>query len=72
MDHDRIILDKIRSQNYPLSIDAAAAEVMVKCINIILSMVSEDDRILVRGEYDMVTSALCHPVADGDESNERF
>lgn len=56
-----LLLDVVRAQSYPLEITEACAEAMVVCIQRVMDFVPECDRVLVRGEYDAVTSALLHP-----------
>jgi hypothetical protein len=76
MDHqaeDRIdeLLREILHQGYPLEITQEAAMAMQTCIDRIMEMVPEDDRILVRREYSLATSALTHPVMPDADQPER-
>lgn len=65
------VLSELRQQNYPLWITQEAAGALAKCIRRILDVVPEDDRIFVRADYDLATSALCHPEGDLPRTNDR-
>ena len=54
-------LDAVCQQGYPLMLTSEDAEALVECIDRIMSAVPEDDRIFVRGDYALATSALYHP-----------
>jgi hypothetical protein len=56
-----ILLEQVRQQNYPLEVSADAADALVECIRRIMAAVPEDDRVFLRADYDLATSALCHP-----------
>jgi hypothetical protein len=70
-DNTADILAAVRQQDYPLSISTEAACAFRECIRNIMDAVSDDDRVLVRGDYDLVTSALCHPEGDLPRTNEQ-
>ena len=59
-----ILLDQIREQRYPLSITCSQAEALLIGIKRVMDAVHPDDHVLVRGDYDAVTSALCHPAPE--------
>ena len=54
-------LTALRNQGYPLTLVTEDAEAIVECINRIMGVISDDDRPLVRGDYDLATSAVHHP-----------
>ena len=66
------LLTEIRQQDYPLGITQEAAGALAECVRRILDAVPEDDRIFVRADYDMATSALCHPEGDLPRTNDRW
>jgi len=70
---DRItsLLVNIRQQDYPLVITQEAASALVECMRRVMDAVPQDDRVLVRAEYDLITSALCHPEGDLPRTNEQ-
>lgn len=63
MDNAAIIklLESLQEQSYPLTVDEETANALVACIRRIMASVPEDDQIIVRGDYNLATSALCHP-----------
>jgi len=65
------LLIEVRQQDYPLSITQEAASAIVECIRHLIEAVPKDDQVLVRGDYDLATSALCHPEGDLPRTNER-
>lgn len=64
------LIDGIRQQDYPLVLDEGEAAALCECISNIMDMVPDDDQILVRGDYDLVTSALYHPTGAAPRTNE--
>ena len=74
MDRDSEIfslLVDLRQQDYPLSVTQETANALVECIRRVLNAVPEDDRLFVRADYDLATSALCHPEGDLPRTNTR-
>ena len=71
MNTDEVLerLTRLRKSSYPLVIDSKDAVALVSCIQRILELVPDDDLIFVRGDYDLVTSALHHPEPDEDGNN---
>ena len=66
-------LEAIAASFYPLSIDEDDGAAMVECIQRIMDAVPEEERIMLRGDYNLVTSALMHPVGpSGGERNIRL
>lgn len=63
MDNPKLesLLESLRTQSYPLTVSEDEAEALVECFRRIMQAVPEDDRIFVRTDYDLATSALCHP-----------
>lgn len=70
-DRTASVLIEVQQQNYPLSITLEAASAFIECIQRIMDAVPEDDRVFVRADYDLATSALCHPESDFPRTNER-
>ena len=66
------LLTDLLQQDYPLYITRETADALVECASRILDAVPEDDRIFVRADYDLATSALCHPEGDLPRTNERL
>ena len=66
------LLTDLLQQDYPLCITRETADALVECASRILGAVPEDDRIFVRADYDLATSALCHPEGDLPRTNERL
>ncbi len=65
-------LVSLRSQSYPLSLDVEDGAALMECITRIMEYVPEGDRPLVRGDYDLATSSVCHPDSTGlGNSNRR-
>lgn len=65
-------LELLTQQDYPLSVTKAEADELVACIRRIMECVPNDDRVLVRGDYNAVTTALSHPTGGGGpRTNER-
>jgi hypothetical protein len=64
-------LAAIREQDYPLSLTSDDAEALVECFRRIMSAVPEDERVFVRADYNLATSALCHPEGDMPRTNDR-
>ena len=54
-------LEALGQQGYPLTVTTEDAEALVECIRRIMEAVPEDDRVFVRADYDLATSALWHP-----------
>ena len=54
-------LEAVRERGYPLTLDEDDAEALVACITRIMGAVPEDDKVFVRGDYALATSALFHP-----------
>ena len=54
-------LEAVREQQYPLTLTSDDAEALVECINRIMSAFPEEQRIFLRADYDLATSALSHP-----------
>jgi hypothetical protein len=71
MEEEEKLLRELIAQDYPLSIDQETARALVSCISRIMDLVPDDDRVLVRGDYNLVTSALCHPEGDLPRTNQR-
>lgn len=65
------VLADVRQQDYPLQISQEAAAAFVVCLRRIMDAVPDDDRFFVRADYDLVTSALCHPEGDFPHTNEQ-
>lgn len=72
MENDTSILLGIIKQDYPLQISHDAAEAFITCLRRIMDAVPEDDRVFVRAEYELVTTALHHPEGDSPRTNERL
>lgn len=70
-DATAVVLSKLRDQDYPLIITQEMASMLVGCIRRVMDAVPEDDRVFVRAEYDLATSALCHPEGYLPRTNER-
>jgi hypothetical protein len=68
---DSLLADLLQ-QDYPLCITRETADALAECMSRILDAVPEDDRIFVRADYDLATSALCHPEGDLPRTNERL
>lgn len=66
------LLTDLLQQDYPLCITQETADAIVECLSRTLDAVPEDDRIFVRADYDLATSALCHPEGDLPRTNERL
>ncbi len=57
------LLGGLRQQDYPLELSKEAADALCECIRRVMDAVPEDDQVFVRADYDLATSALCHPTA---------
>lgn len=66
------VLAEVLRQDYPLTITQEAAIALVECMRCIMDAVPEDDRVFVRADYNLATSALCHPEGDMPRTNERL
>lgn len=60
-----LLLEQLRSQNYPLEVRQDQAEALVCCMRTIMRAVPEDDHVMLRWEYNLATSALMHPAPHG-------
>jgi predicted amino acid racemase len=65
------LLSDLRQQDYPLTVTQETADALVECMRRIMEAVQEDDRVFVRADYDLATSALCHPVGSLPRTNAR-
>jgi len=65
------LLTDLLQQDYPLCVTRETADALVESMGHILNAVPEEDRIFVRADYDLATSALCHPEGDLPRTNER-
>jgi hypothetical protein len=64
-------LEALRGQKYPLLVTAETAEALYLSIRRVMSVVPEDDHVLVRADYSLATSALFHPEpGEGGNFNE--
>ena len=54
-------LEALRERGYPLMLDEEDAEALTRCIRRIMDAVPDDDKVFVRGDYALATSALFHP-----------
>lgn len=57
------LLEAVRQQSYPLVLSKEDSQALVKCMRRIMDAVPEDEHVFVRCDYDLATSALCHPDA---------
>lgn len=67
----RLLLESVRQQDYPLTLGNEEADALCECIRRIMDAVPEDDRVFVRADFDLATSALCHPEGTRERTNER-
>lgn len=54
-------LAAMRQRSYPLTLTYYDAEALIQAIGVIMDVVPDDDRVLVRGHYNLVTAAIYHP-----------
>lgn len=74
MENNEIItlLSDLRQQDYPLVVSEKMANAIVECIRRIMETVHPDDHVFVRADYDLATSALCHPVGNLPRTNRHL
>jgi len=65
------LLTRLREQDYPLTVTQETADALVECVRRVMGTVHEDDRVFVLADYDLATSALCHPTGDLPRTNAR-
>jgi hypothetical protein len=65
-------LEAVRKQSYPITLTESDGAALVECIRRVMAAVPEDERPFVRADYDLSTSAVCHPEPDEfGNTNER-
>lgn len=51
----------LHRQSYPLALSEEDGQALYECIRRVKDAVPEDDRPFIRADYDLATSAVCHP-----------